>query len=116
MIDIYGIKNCSTMKKAMDWLDEYSIEFAFHNYKTQAVDEAVIRLAISQHGWETVINRRGTTWRKLSDDQKGSMNSEAAVQIAIENPSIIKRPLLVYKQDVYLGFKADAYSSIFGKD
>jgi len=88
----------------------------FHNYKTQAVDEAVIRLAIAQHGWETVINRRGTTWRKLSDDQKSSMNAEAAVQIAIESPSLIKRPLLVYKQDVYLGFKADVYSSIFGKD
>ncbi|MBL1430643.1 MAG: ArsC family reductase [Robiginitomaculum sp.] len=116
MIDIYGIKNCSTMKKAMDWLDERNIEFTFHNYKTQAVDEAVIRLAIAQYGWESVINRRGTTWRKLSDDKKSSMDSEVAVQIAAENPSIIKRPLLVRKQDVYLGFKADAYSSIFGKD
>ena len=113
MIDIYGIKNCGTMKKAIVWLQDHNVGFVFHDYKKEAVDEVVLNLAIKQHGWEVVINRRGMTWRKLSDAQKNAMNSKTAVQIAIENPSIIKRPLLVYKQDAYLGFKADDYTSIF---
>lgn len=116
MIDIYGIKNCDTMKKAMNWLNDHSVEFIFHDYKKEAVDEAVLNLAIKHHGWESVLNRRGTTWRNLCEKRKLSIDAKTAVQIAIENPSIIKRPLLVYNGVIHLGFKVDAYAHIFGKD
>ncbi|MBL4617336.1 MAG: Spx/MgsR family RNA polymerase-binding regulatory protein [Robiginitomaculum sp.] len=105
MVDIYGIKNCGTMKKAIVWLSDHNVEFIFHDYKKEAVDEAVLNLAIKQHGWESVINRRGNTWRNLSDEQKHSIDAKIAVQIAIENPSIIKRPLLVRNKAIHLGFK-----------
>jgi Spx/MgsR family transcriptional regulator len=116
MIDIYGIKNCDMMKKALNWLNDHNVEFIFHDYKKEAVDETVLNLAIKQHGWEKVINRRGTTWRNLCDERKFSIDAKIAVQIAIENPSIIKRPLLIRNEAIHLGFKNDVYSSIFGKD
>lgn len=113
MIKIYGIKNCDTMKKALTWLEENNIEYSFHDYKKSGVDEAVLKSAIDQHGWENVINRRGTTWRALPDDVKESMNDQNAMRVAGENPSIIKRPLLVVGGANFLGFKPDQYAQIF---
>lgn len=113
MTKIYGIKNCDTMKKAFKWLDENGISYDFHDYKKEGADESVLRTAIKSHGWESVINRRGTTWRKLPDDVKESMNEEGAIAVALENPSIVKRPLLVTQDNVYLGFKEEEYKEIF---
>ncbi len=113
MTQIYGIKNCDTMKKAFKWLDSQGISYVFCDYKKDGADEPVLRDAIKTHGWESVINRRGTTWRKLSDDIKSSMNEDSAVQAAIDNPSLIKRPLLIHNQDIHLGFKDVEYASIF---
>lgn len=113
MTNIFGIKNCDTMKKAFKWLDENGVEYDFHDYKKEGVDEAVLRQALCAHGWENVINRRGTTWRKLPDDVKNSMDETAAISVAIDNPSIVKRPLLVHQDNVYLGFKAEDYKQIF---
>ena len=115
MAIIYGIKNCDTMKKAFKWLDENGIEYAFHDYKKQGVDEIILNQAIIEHGWETVINKRGTTWRNLPDKVKDTMDDTKAVTIAEENPSIIKRPLLVHQGKTYLGFKAEEYEKIFKK-
>lgn len=111
-VKIYGIKNCDTMKKAFHWLDKNTIAYDFHDYKKQGIDKAVLEKALSQHGWEIVINRRGTTWRRLSDDVKNAMNETKAIQIAVENPSIIKRPLLLQDDQTYLGFKEDKYQEI----
>jgi arsenate reductase len=111
---IYGIKNCDTMKKAFKWLKTAGHDFTFHDYKKQGLDEAVLRDAIAEHGWENVINRRGTTWRQLPDVVKESMDSDAAIKIAQDNPSIIKRPLLVHQGEIHLGFKDTAYAVIFG--
>jgi Spx/MgsR family transcriptional regulator len=113
MTVIYGIKNCDTMKKAITWLEGNTIPFTFHDYKKQGLDEDVLRQAINEHGWETVINRRGTTWRALPDSIKENMDDEGAVAVAKENPSIIKRPLLVYTGTTHLGFKKDIYADIF---
>lgn len=113
MTVIYGIKNCDTMKKAFKWLDEKTIDYVFHDYKKGGVDDAVLRDAIAKHGWENVINRRGTTWRALPDEFKNSMNTVEAIKIASEKPSIIKRPLLTHAGEIYLGFDADRYSDIF---
>ncbi len=113
MTVIYGIKNCDTMKKAFKWLEDAGIEFEFHDYKKSGVPENVIRAAIKHNGWDNVINRRGTTWRKLPDEVKASMDEKAALRMAQENPSIIKRPLLVQGASIHLGFDPEDYRKIF---
>ena len=110
---IYGIKNCDTMKKARTWLKDNEIPNVFHNYKKDGVDVAILKQALDQHGWETVINQRGRTWHQLPGDIKSAMNAENALEIALENPSIIKRPLLVHGETVTLGFKSETYTQIF---
>ena len=110
---LYGIKNCDTMKKAFAWLDERGVVYDFHDYKKQGADETILRAAIDAHGWENVINRRGTSWRKLPDDVKNAMDEEKAINAALENPSLIKRPLLVAHNAVTLGFDPDRYTQIF---
>lgn len=112
-INIYGIKNCDTMKKAMTWLTDHGVDFEFHDYKKVGADQGVLEKAMMQCGWENVINRRGTTWRKLSEDLREGMDEEIALQAAIENPSLLKRPMLVVEGKVYLGFKPDQYAQIF---
>ena len=113
-IVIYGIKNCDTMKKAFSWLESHGSAFSFHDYKKQGIDESVLRDAIAVHGWDNVINRRGTTWRALPEEIKASMDEEGAARIAQDNPSIIKRPLLLHEGEIHLGFKAEEYERIFG--
>lgn len=110
---LYGIKNCDTMKKAFKWLDSQNIAYDFHDYKKQSINKDVLDEAINQHGWEQVINQRGTTWRKLPTSIKNSMNETRAIGIAQDNPSIIKRPILVHKNKIFLGFKANNYEEIF---
>lgn len=112
-VKIFGIKNCDTMKKAFTWLDEAGVSYDFHDYKKLGVDDAVLKDAIAAHGWENVINKRGTTWRKLPEDVQANMDDEQAIAIAEENPSIVKRPLLLKDGQTYLGFKADQYAKIF---
>lgn len=110
---LYGIKNCDTMKKAFKWLEAHNIDYHFHDYKKEGVDEKILKQAINEHGWESVINKRGTTWRKLPQDIKDNMNDESAIYTAKDNASIIKRPLLVHEGSTYLGFKDELYTSIF---
>ena len=112
---LYGIKNCDTVKKAFKWLDQNQIEYDFHDYKKLGADKAVLEKAFAQHGWEKVINQRGTTWRKLDQSIKDNINTNNAMTIALEQPSIIKRPLLVYQNQTYLGFKEAEYQAIFNK-
>lgn len=112
-ITIYGIKNCNTMKKAFTWLDDNNVEYGFHDYKKHAPDTDVLTHAFAAHGWESVINRKGMTWRKLPDDVKANMDENGAMEIALEKPSIIKRPLMVRGDDITLGFSEDTYSEIF---
>lgn len=116
MTKIYGIKNCDTMKKALNWLEEQSIDYEFHDYKTSLIDPSILKKAIHVYGWEVVINKRGTTWRKLPDDIKAKMNADRAVEIGLNHPSIIKRPILVHKEQIHVGFSADKYIRIFELD
>lgn len=101
------------MKKAFSWLDDQGAHYEFHDYKKQGADETVLKTAIAAHGWENVINHRGTTWRKLPEDVKENMNEDSAIKIALENPSIIKRPLLISNDKITLGFNEDEYAQIF---
>jgi len=102
------------MKKTFKWLDAQNIAYDFHDYKKNGIDEDVLKQALVQHGWENVINRRGTTWRKLPKKTQDSMDDDQAIAIADENPSIIKRPLLKQGNDIFLGFKDSEYEEIFG--
>lgn len=111
MITVYGIKNCDTMKKAFQWLDQHGVAYDFYDYKKQAPDTSVLEQAMDTHGWENVINRKGMTWRQLPDDIKKSMDQPKAIQVAMEKPSIIKRPLIAKDEDILLGFDPDVYNS-----
>jgi Spx/MgsR family transcriptional regulator len=110
MIKIYGIKNCDTMKKAFRWLEENGVSYEFHDYKKSGADVAVLGRAIQIHSWENVINRKGTSWRALSDAVKNGMNAQKAIAAAIDNPSLIKRPLLLRGEEILLGFSPDEYA------
>jgi arsenate reductase len=110
---MYGIKNCDTIKKARKWLEAENIDYTFHDYKKEGVDENLFKGWLSDLGWEVVINRRGTTWRKLPEEQKNTMDEASALVAMLDNPSIIKRPLLVHDGKNILGFKADEYALIF---
>lgn len=112
-VDIYGIRNCDTMKKALRWLDGRKIAYHFHDYKNAGADPALLKSAIKQHGWENVINRRGTSWRALPDALKENMDAARAVEAALENPSLIRRPMLVRGDGVYLGFDETLYAALF---
>jgi len=114
-VDIYGIKNCSTMKKATSWLEEHHIDFQFHDYKKTGADEGNIRQWLTTQPWDQLINRRGTTWRKLSDEDKLDIDDNKAIQLMLSNPSLIKRPVLTLDNEVYLGFKAEQYEQFFSE-
>ena len=99
------------MKKAMKWLDDNGVAYHFHDYKKEGVPEQRLRQWLEALGWETVINKRGTTWRKLDDVVKESMNTEKSVNLAMENSSVIKRPILQSNDFILAGFKADEWEN-----
>lgn len=112
-VTVYGIKNCDTVKKTLRWLQAEKIDHHFHDYKTDGVDADVLDHALAQHGWENVINRNGTTWRKLPEDMRENMNTARARKAALDNPSLIKRPLLVKSKTITLGFDEKTYAALF---
>jgi arsenate reductase len=106
---LYGIKNCDTMKKARTWLDEHGVEYAFHDYKESGIDAARLEKWVKQAGWETVLNRGGTTFRKLPDAQKTGLNERKAIGLMLSQPSMIKRPVLELGSKLLIGFKPEQY-------
>ncbi len=113
MLTLYGIANCDTIKKARKWLNDQDIEYQFHDYKKLGVDEKALKNWIKQVGWEVLLNKRGTTWRKLDETTKESVDEASAIQIMLDNPSIIKRPVLDVNGQITVGFKADIYQTLF---
>ncbi len=113
-ITVYGIKNCDTMKKAFAWLDKHKVAYEFHDYKKLGADEAVLKRAIRELGWENALNRKGTTWRGLPDKVKGGMNAANALKAALENPSLIRRPLVVHAKGLLAGFDEAEFGKLFG--
>ena len=112
MIKIYGISNCDTMKKSRRWLEANGIEYDFHDYKKLGVPEKNLKNWVKQTGWETILNKRGTTWRKLDDDLKDNIDEAAAIQVMLNNPSIIKRPILESGKLLLIGFDEDQYKRL----
>jgi arsenate reductase (glutaredoxin) len=100
---IYGIKNCNTVKSAIDWLNKNKVEFEFHDYKKSGITEAKLREWSKQIGWESLVNKRGTTWRQLDVAvQKKVTNEKSAIALMIEKTSVIKRPLIEVNGTVFL--------------
>ena len=111
MYIIYGIKNCNTMKKAFTWLDEHQINYQFHNYKTDGLSAELLNDLLKLVDWQSLLNTRGTTWRKLDEALRNQIdNQDAAIKIMLANPSILKRPLLIDGKRALLGFSEDSYS------
>ncbi len=109
---IYGIRNCDTMKKAFTWLDSHGVRYAFHDYKTSGIDADVLKAWAKLVGWEVLLNTRGTTWRKLSSEQKANLDEAQALALMGEYPSLIKRPVLEYANTLLVGFTAERYASV----
>ena len=112
---IYGIKNCDTMKKARTWLEEHGVAYDFHDYKAASIDRGHLEKWIDKAGWETVLNRAGTTFRKLPDAARENLDREKAIALMLEQPSMIKRPVLEAGSDILIGFKPEIYAAEFGK-
>jgi len=112
MIKIYGIPNCDTIKKARKWLDKNNLEYEFHDYKKLGVPEKNLKQWVESAGWEILLNKRGTTWRKLDDNLKDNINESSAIQVMLNNPSAIKRPVLVSGNILLVGFKEDEYKNL----
>jgi Spx/MgsR family transcriptional regulator len=112
-VTIYGIKNCDTMKKARGWLEEHGIAYAFHDYKAVGIDRAHLQAWTKEAGWETVLNRAGTTFRKLPEADRKDIDEGKAIALMLEQPSMIKRPVVEANGKLLIGFKPDDYDSVF---
>lgn len=110
-VTVYGIPNCDTVKKARTWLSDNGVAFAFHDYKKQGVDPALLADWIARAGWEKVLNRAGTTFRKLSDSDKADLDAAKAARLLEANPSMIKRPIVVHAGGLLVGFSPDAWAA-----
>ncbi|MEE9319403.1 MAG: ArsC family reductase [Granulosicoccus sp.] len=110
---IYGIASCDTMKKARRWLDAHSVDYEFHDYKKRGVGNALLKTWCAEEGWEVLVNRRGTTWRKLPDADKEGITTAKAVALMEANTSLIKRPVLEHGDKRLVGFDENGYTNMF---
>jgi Spx/MgsR family transcriptional regulator len=109
MITIFGIKACDTMKKACTWLQSHGVAYEFHDYKAAGIDRANLLRWCKEVGWETLVNRAGTTFRKLPDQDKLDLDQDKAIALMLAHPSLIKRPVLQLPGRILVGFKPEIY-------
>ncbi|BAT60775.1 regulatory protein Spx [Variibacter gotjawalensis] len=113
-VTLYGIKNCDTMKKARTWLDAHKVTYAFHDYKASGIEQGKLEAWAKVVGWETLLNRAGTTFRKLPDDDRADLTEEKAIALMVAQPSMIKRPVLERGAKITVGFKPEIYEKAIG--
>ena len=111
---LYGIRNCDTMKKAWTWLDDHGVAYGFHDYKKQGIDRARLEGWAKQVGWEVLLNRAGTTFKKLPDADKAGLTEAKAIDLMLAQPSMIKRPVLETEVGLVVGFKPEVYLARLG--
>ncbi|QYF85805.1 arsenate reductase [Brevundimonas sp. PAMC22021] len=111
---LYGIPNCDTVKKARVWLEQHGVSPVFHDYKKEGVDQAALEQWVDEHGWETVLNRAGTTFRKLPEEARVDLDRDRAIALMLNQPSMIKRPVLDLGGRRLVGFKPEIYAAAFG--
>jgi arsenate reductase len=109
-VTIHGIKSCDTMKKAFAWLDAKGVAYRFHDYKTAGLDQAMLESWVQQVGWEALLNRAGTTFRKLPEAEKQDLDANKAVALMLAQPSMVKRPVLDAGGRLLVGFAPDAWA------
>ncbi|MET0279848.1 MAG: ArsC family reductase [Steroidobacteraceae bacterium] len=112
-VTIYGIANCDTMKKARSWLELHAIEASFHDYRKTGIDHATLARWCRELGWEKVLNRSGTTFRRLSDTERAGLDAPRAIGLMLAQPALIKRPVLDIDGRLLVGFKSEAYAAAF---
>jgi arsenate reductase len=112
-VTIYGIKNCDTMKKARAWLDTQGVAYVFHDYKVQGIESGTLERWARELGWEALLNRAGTTFRKLSEADRTGLNEEKAIELMLSQPSMIKRPVLDTGSKLIAGFDPTVYAAAF---
>lgn len=112
-ITLFGIPNCDTVKKARSWLDANNIAYAFHDYKKFGADPAQLKSWCAAKGWEAILNRAGTTFKKLPDDAKSGLDEAKAIALMLNQPSMIKRPVVEYGGGILVGFKPLEWEAIF---
>ena len=112
-VTLYGISSCDTIRKAKTWLKNQQIEFEFHDYRKQGLEQQLLQSMISALGWEAMLNRRGTTWRTLPDTVKDQIDQASAMRLMLDNSAIIKRPILATQNRLHVGFSDQQYQEIF---
>lgn len=110
---LFGIRNCDTMKKARAWLEEAGIAYRFHDYKVAGIDRATLEAWVAEHGWDKVLNRAGTTFRKLPEAERDGLDAGRAMDLMLAQPSMIKRPVLDRDGTRTIGFSAESYAQLF---
>lgn len=113
MIIVYGIKNCDTVKKALKWLADHDIEHKLHDYRVDGLPEGFLQQAEAQFGWENLVNKRSTTWRNLDEQIKKTLDKSTALSVLAENPTLIKRPIILQEGKALIGFNEKEYQAAF---
>lgn len=112
MITLYGIKNCDTVKKSRRWLEDHGVEYQFHDFRQDGLDKKQLTSWVEKLGWEVIVNKRSTTWRNLSDKEKDISSNSQAIKLLLENPTLIKRPIVQSKSALLVGFKNDEFKQL----
>jgi Spx/MgsR family transcriptional regulator len=115
MITLYGIKNCDTVKKARKWLEQHDIDFQYHDLRDDGLKAAAVRQWLDELGWETLVNKRSTSWKALAPAARESMDNEAALDAILAQPTLIKRPLIDTGHQRFCGFSAAQYRTLLGR-
>lgn len=112
MLSLYGIKNCGTVKKARRWLEEHGVDYQFHDFREDGIDKKLLSAWTEKLGWETIVNKRSTTWRNISDKEKEITTNAQAVKLLAANPTLIKRPIVCKDKTVFTGFKEAEFKKL----
>ncbi|WP_226648407.1 ArsC family reductase [Microbulbifer variabilis] len=115
MITLYGIKNCDTVKKARKWLEKNGVDYQFHDFREDGMDDVPLKAWLDEFGWQEVLNRRSTSWRALSETQKNTMDNDSAFTFASETPTLIKRPVTTSGGVTRFGFKEQEFAALVGQ-
>ena len=114
MVTLYGIKNCDTVKKTRKWLEQHAVEYRFHDFRGDGLERDQLTRFAETAGWETLLNRRGTSWRKLDAADRENVDAAKAVELMLTTPTLIKRPVLDTGEQIIVGFNIDTYQQLFG--
>lgn len=113
---LYGISQCDTIRKAKKWLEQHAVDYQFHDYRKDGINRQWLEQTEQHLSWETMLNKRGTTYRQLDEETKANMDREQALTVMLEKPAIIKRPILQHDDQLHIGFKPDQYADVFANE